>query len=698
MQRIKKVISALLVLSIVASFNVNSSAAGSTDEISFDKEFSPIIELFFEYDYDINQAFWYEDTMIPVGFDIMGLEKNQTCSLTVDSSLNITSVAERNVNNYDSLNNHATMEFSFDDTASVQRFDSDPAVDYIKITASSEQYRTIPCTLTMYVLNSSYGVFVSYIGEEHVRDFYYQWMFDNEIIGEAEYSAVLETKGLTTTIDEEAYFTAVNSAGTARSVLETKVYVEYNITKSGTNLVVAGTLTWSDINGKTHPLQQAKVEIVDDDVTVDDIVATTYTNTSGNFSVTFANQTGASENGGCDIFVRAYPQSSNITVTTILGGSYSLKTPVTMDVTGNVGTIYQVLNPCDTAKSFQIHQAAIVGAQYVKSLSGTTPANCNVRYPQSDSQSNSYKLSAIWINASTYYSWDVILHEYAHYIQDVYNTENNPADGHNPDSNLIDMYVSNGSSLSVAKDKGCRLAWGEGWATYFAVSAQIHQGIAGLGIPGAGDASFDDLYGNWFRNCETELGRGEGNEMAVTCVLWDLADSTSWNGSKTETHDSLSLGYQAVWNYTLGSGGTTLSNFVNYVYSKLSTTNYCSVGSILAKQNITADALRTNNSVSTNYYFSSDIAPTFSWTAAKGSVKCIDNYELQIYDTSLKPIYTISIASGATSYTLSDVIWKNLKTNYSGGFYWCVKTTPSATPATGPYFPQFIRCYLTNIL
>lgn len=56
----------------------------------------------------------------------------------------------------------------------------------------------------------------------------------------------------------------------------------------------------------------------------------------------------------------------------------------------------------------------------------------------------------------------------------------------------------------------------------------------------------------------------------------------------------------------------------------------------------------------------------------------------------MTPIYSITVAS--TSYTLTNIQWNNLKSNYSSGFYWCVIATPSSTPATGPYHSQFILC------
>jgi hypothetical protein len=701
MKYIKQAILILLAISLIAMpLTVNASATSSVDALSLSEYNNLRNRLFFKYEYDTTQGFRYDSKSIPVDFFITGLRKGQMCVLSVSSSLDVTTTL-RAANSFNSANNHVDLDLSFSDNADTMRNKDtcDLSVDYITITASSESSEIIPCTLTLYILNTLHGVFVSYNSEEQVKELYYLWMFENDLIDEVEYNAFLNTKGLAVLVDEQTYYQMLNCATGTRSVQATKVAMNYTITQSGNNLIVSGAITWSDSSGAFHPLKNIQVEIVDDDVTFDDVVATTTTNSTGNFSATFTNQTGTAENGGCDIFVRAYPKSSNISVKTTSNANYSYKSPTTQNVATSVDTIYSVLNPCDTANAFQIHQAAIVGAQYVKTLSGSAPSNCNFRYPYTDSQASNYNHSYIEITSSAYYSWDIILHEYGHYIQDIFNIENNPGGDHTISYNMIDVYFDDlGYSLSKAKDYGCRLAWAEGWATYFGVAAQVHQKVYNLGIPGAGDAGYDDFVGDFRFDNESRTGRGEGNELAITCVLWDMMDSSSTTGSVSEAHDSLSLGHATVWNYTVNSGAKTFSEFIDYVYANLSTTNYRNIGDILGRQNITAKTLQTNNSTSKNYHFSSDAPPTFNWVRSNGSTHCTDSYALEIYDTSMNLIYSISISSGATSHTLSSTRWNNLKTNYGGGFYWCVKATPLSTPATGPYYSQFIRCYLTDIL
>lgn len=112
----------------------------------------------------------------------------------------------------------------------------------------------------------------------------------------------------------------------------------------------------------------------------------------------------------------------------------------------------------------------------------------------------------------------VILHEYAHFLEDVFGQPNSPGGTHNGDS-IVDP----------------RLAWGEGWANYFQAAV--------TGVP-----VYRDTYGSpdctsscagiYFNESLDPIGRpnndaptpgatGEGNfrEFSVSRLLWDATKS-----------------------------------------------------------------------------------------------------------------------------------------------------------------------------
>lgn len=109
----------------------------------------------------------------------------------------------------------------------------------------------------------------------------------------------------------------------------------------------------------------------------------------------------------------------------------------------------------------------------------------------------------------------VIVHEYAHFLEDVYGKSDSPGGSHNGDA-IIDP----------------RLAWGEGWANFFQAAV-------------SGDATYRDTYGTpdctsacagTYYNASIDpagtpandaptmgaLGEGNFREFSITRMLWDV--------------------------------------------------------------------------------------------------------------------------------------------------------------------------------
>ncbi len=110
----------------------------------------------------------------------------------------------------------------------------------------------------------------------------------------------------------------------------------------------------------------------------------------------------------------------------------------------------------------------------------------------------------------------VILHEYAHFIEDVFGRPNSPGGAHDGDS-IIDP----------------RLAWGEGWADYFQAavtgipiyrdtygtvdcSALCAGAFFNVSIDPAGAADND-------QPTESSLAEGNFREFSITRLLWDVS-------------------------------------------------------------------------------------------------------------------------------------------------------------------------------
>ena len=285
-------------------------------------------------------------------------------------------------------------------------------------------------------------------------------------------------------------------------------------------MTVNGTAKWTDSAGKTHALPGARVEVYDDDTLGDDLLATTTTNSTGGYSV------GVDHNDivdGPDIYVRILARSSvaDVKPDTLLGSTYFMESTVHEDqADGSTLTVnLTASNSTTPGQAFSVHHALVAGGAYTSLINGSAPAQVTTRFPTTESTSL-FDGSELHILQLDRWDWDVTLHEYGHYIMDAYNFENNPGGSHSSSANL--------STTRGSKDIGVRLAWGEGWPTFFAVSGLKQMGFASLGIPNVGDMQYQDTEDTTITNhLENDIGVGEDNELSVMTTLWDLVDANA---------------------------------------------------------------------------------------------------------------------------------------------------------------------------
>lgn len=141
----------------------------------------------------------------------------------------------------------------------------------------------------------------------------------------------------------------------------------------------------------------------------------------------------------------------------------------------------------------------------------------------------------------------VIAHEYGHFIEDQYAQTDSPGGSHDANS-IIDP----------------RLAWGEGWADFFALIV-------------TSNASYRDTYGNnlgmtgnfFNHNLDTNspardpisgsIQAAEGNfrEFAITRALWDSIDNDSGGESSAGGVENIQIPFREFWYVFTGPFRTT---------------------------------------------------------------------------------------------------------------------------------------------
>lgn len=106
----------------------------------------------------------------------------------------------------------------------------------------------------------------------------------------------------------------------------------------------------------------------------------------------------------------------------------------------------------------------------------------------------------------------VILHEYGHFIEDVFSDTDSPGGSHTGDT-ILDA----------------RLAWGEGWANFFQAAVlndPVYRDTSG-NPSGSTTVFFDENLEAQVNDVPTNSGEGNFREFSITRLLWDAIDSVN---------------------------------------------------------------------------------------------------------------------------------------------------------------------------
>ena len=318
--------------------------------------------------------------------------------------------------------------------------------------------------------------------------------------------------------------------------------------------------TWTDINGNAHPLQACKVSVAS---TKSVIIKTGYLNNDGVFEVAVPHNSDS-----YNAFL--YAETSLCTVSQAINGhSYAC-------AWGLSRSANQYCKCDDQAgrdewnivmHALRITQALYYGYSYAREMSDNEfNQKIPVVFPNEYDVSSQTSYYAPWnkslnIYKDAYLSWDILLHEFGHLIQNRYNFEDGPGGNHTITDDLI-SYKNN-------KSQGIRMAWSEGWPTTFAILVSQYYKLSGY--PYVNDSKYDANNHNydapltfWNRSLENQDSspKGEGCELTVSRILYDMVDTETESGI-----DRMQMAHKAFWKYSTTSKATSLSEFVKKVYS-----------------------------------------------------------------------------------------------------------------------------------
>ncbi len=345
-----------------------------------------------------------------------------------------------------------------------------------------------------------------------------------------------------------------------------------------------------------------------------------------------------------------------------------IETPVSYDASAGATFTADFVadNVADNNTAFSLQNAMVVAGEYVLLVRGAPFPYIDVKYP-SASGGSSYNGSYLEVDGLDRWDWDVMLHEYGHYVADLLNIEANPGGVHSVEDNLSDARGS--------KAVGIPLAFGEGWPTYFAVSALQTMNTAALSIPNVGDTEYQDTEDQVLTE-DLEAGGtlGEDNEVTVMSTLWDLYDTAD------DGIDRVTLGSPAVWTMLDNGDPTTLSAAYR-LFAPAPATVSDGVNCVFSQLNVSPRIAGPAISI----VGPGAASPVVSWSRGNGGTHANNRFEVQYRDrTDGVLLHTSGVITG-TTYTAPTAAW-TAAVGGSGGFVGVtVIGNQIDPPATGPY-------------
>ncbi len=457
------------------------------------------------------------------------------------------------------------------------------------------------------------------------------------------------------------------------------------VKKAAAPVTVSGIINWTAPNGDKLPLKLAVVQIWDEDILSPELLATTATDINGFYTASVS----GSIIDNPDIYVRVLAKSDDFFIVPDSVGGDESKThfydsAVFPDVTAPTLSIPIDIpsNKTDdlsaNVNAFCVHAALIESADYVKTRASALP-KLTVIFPVAGNVSN-YS-GTLNITRKRRFAWDVIHHEYGHYVAKSLTLEGvSPGGNHGPGQNLAETRT---------KEKGMILAWSEGWPTYFGTSLQQ---VRALNIPsvGAGDILYDNLDPDpalrltWSLKSQSPYPSiGEDNEVAVQRVLWDLYDNAA-----SSPYDEVTLGDVVVWQtianqhpkflydiWTPFTTGKPMSEIVKY-------------GAIFAEHKVASlPKLPASETTLPNL----DNPVTFEWDANGAGPSYKNNkFTVEFYNPAFSKLLFTSPEQSTPKYIAKPC---NLQEIFADGteVKWVVKSSNKSasptvdTPDTGPY-------------
>ncbi|CAN5542133.1 hypothetical protein BH10ACT1_BH10ACT1_17970 [soil metagenome] len=447
-------------------------------------------------------------------------------------------------------------------------------------------------------------------------------------------------------LDDAAYQAATEAVLSGGAAENTSVKPSTGRTTNGVRAAVTttGTIRWTDSVGGIHPVRGALVEVRDAESSGSTLLASVTTNDAGTYAATFDNTDGPGL-AGQDVFVVVLAQGAGFHIDSLAGQVQRIGSATQIDVAdGATVSIDLTANGVDDNNTaFSIQDALVSVTRYEKHAEGSALPTLQVVFP-TDAETSLFDGTDLQILQLDRFDPDVIGHEFGHYVQQSLAITENPGGSHTVGDNAAETH---------GKADGLRLAWGEGWPTYFAVTAQKQQNTAAQHIPRSGDLSYTDTEdADLSYSLETDAGApdvGEDDELSNQRILFDLFDA----GRDVGDTRGVALGDQALWNLVTNSHSVTLNKFYGNLAKAKTLKQLGDYGCIFSAHKV-APAITSPASGK-----APAAAPTITWARnGLGPSFRNDRFTVKFYDPATNKVLLASPLVNAASFKPTAAQWK----------------------------------------
>ncbi len=458
---------------------------------------------------------------------------------------------------------------------------------------------------------------------------------------------------------------------------------------------VSGTLRWTDDQNNIHPLIGAKVKVT---ISGSWWSKSTYTDELGNYAISY-NDIWYIGSGKPKVHI--YSDGESVCVSN--NGVYEMS----HEFNGSSGDFiysytFSPIADGDIGRAMHIFQAGYNYSNYIKKLNNEISiTKCNFNYPSNPSNGCYYDgNNNVYITSRTnlagyptsYASWDVIGHEYGHHVQKCFGISDNPGGTHFINHNLIDDQYDAGYFFSAAKDRGMRLAWAEGWPTFWSTVAQTTFPDDIRTINTVGDLNYS-TYRGFDYDIDTYVATtnglgvitgylGDADEIAITSILYKLYSKT------TDSYDLFSISDSDLWNITKQVKPKYFYQFLQGLYDEGYNRN--DLGKLLGRYNVAVSDVSIEN----NYL---DECPTFKWSTYMGSSNLYyDSFDLVFLNPRGQEVLrknNIAASGEQCEYTLSRSEWSEIISIYGRTYYVYIVARQTLSFSSGDYYSELFEFY-----